>query len=197
MIRKPSFAPPGRGNPLRVIVGRLLWLRPPICLQLPEWLWQPVSLRMPRALRAPVPPRLAHALHLRISTRFSLMLALSLLLPLALALLAGLLMSAGCSISKPELPKFTTTVTVPLGARRLSVADLLEDHSFLTVGADSTLAFAGAGDPDTLDVFPDLGLDLAGAPAVLPGTNGQRVPVSASDWLTVTGGISVDYEVKD
>ena len=87
------------------------------------------------------------------------------LLAVAGGLLATGLFSAGCDIQKPELPTFTTTLTVPLGEERLDVADLIEDEDYLLVGPDSSLAFAVDGAADTLGLDFDLAVDVPPAAA--------------------------------
>ncbi|MHB8080447.1 MAG: hypothetical protein ACYDIE_14490, partial [Candidatus Krumholzibacteriia bacterium] len=81
----------------------------------------------------------------------------------ALALAAGLGGGAGCDFAPPELPRFTTTLTVPLGRQRVTAAEIAADESFLEVGADSLLSLAIAGGSDTLAVAVDLAADLPAA----------------------------------
>lgn len=84
----------------------------------------------------------------------------TLAVPVALAALAALTALTGCEIAKPELPRFTTTLTVPLGTQHLTVAELVEGEYFLTVGADSSLGFLMSGEAETLSVEVDLTADL-------------------------------------
>lgn len=80
--------------------------------------------------------------------------------PVAACALAMILLAAGCSLEKPELPRFTTTVTVPLGTHRLSVLELLEDQDYLAVDGDSLLAFQVVGAEDTFTVDADLSAEI-------------------------------------
>ncbi len=77
-----------------------------------------------------------------------------------LVLVAGLGGGAGCEIAKPELPRFTTTLTMPLGSQRVTVAEIAAEESFLAVGADSLLSLTISGGSDTLSVAAELYADL-------------------------------------
>ncbi len=77
-----------------------------------------------------------------------------------LALAAALVAGAGCEIARPELPRFTTTLTVPLGHERVTAAEIAADEAFLDVGADSLLSLAVSGGSDTLRVAADLSAEL-------------------------------------
>jgi hypothetical protein len=95
-----------------------------------------------------------------------------------LALLAGLCAAAGCEIAQPELPRFTTTITVPLGAQRVTAVEIADDESFLAVGADSLLFLAISGDRDTLSVAADLSAELPAT--TIAATLGEFAPVSGA-----------------
>jgi len=77
----------------------------------------------------------------------------------ALTLLLGLGL-LGCEIADPELPTFTTHLTVPLGTERLDIIDLVEDEDYLVALADGTLGFSVDGDPDTVSLDVDLAADI-------------------------------------
>lgn len=95
-----------------------------------------------------------------------------------LALAAGLGGGAGCEFARPELPKFTTTITVPLGQQRVTAAEIAADESFLGVAADSLLSLAIAGGSDTLGVAVDLSADLPAA--TVAATLGDFTPAAGA-----------------
>ena len=76
----------------------------------------------------------------------------------ALALAATLL--GGCEVAKPELPTFTTRLTLPIGDERLDLLDLVDDVDYLVALEDGGLGFTVSGDADTIALDFDLGADL-------------------------------------
>ncbi|MFO7608581.1 MAG: hypothetical protein R6X35_05200 [Candidatus Krumholzibacteriia bacterium] len=67
---------------------------------------------------------------------------------------------AACEIADPQLPTFTTRLALPIGDARLDVMELVEDQDYLVALPDGTLGFTVAGDPDTVALDFDLGVDL-------------------------------------
>jgi hypothetical protein len=78
----------------------------------------------------------------------------------ALAVAVAPLLLAGCEIAAPKLPAFTTRLAVPLGEKRLLIADLIDDEEYLIALADGTLGFTVSGAPDTVSLARDLGADV-------------------------------------
>ncbi len=75
--------------------------------------------------------------------------------------LPALMLAAGCEIAEPEMPSFTTQVSVPLGEERLDVAEALDGEEYLTELDGNTLGFTVDGDPDTVSLDFDLAADIA------------------------------------
>ncbi len=73
--------------------------------------------------------------------------------------LAGLA-AAGCEIAEPELPRYQTRLTLPLGEERLDIIDAVDDEDYLIELADGALGFQVDGDPDTVALDFDLGADV-------------------------------------
>jgi hypothetical protein len=75
------------------------------------------------------------------------------------AMLSAILLS-GCEIADPALPTYTTRLTIPLGEKRIDVQDFIEDEDYLTGMHDGALGFLVSGDPDTVLLDFDLGVDV-------------------------------------
>jgi hypothetical protein len=95
-----------------------------------------------------------------------------------LVLVAGLGAGAGCEIAPPELPRFTSTITVPLGRQRVTAAEIAADESFLAVGADSLLSLTISGGSDTLSVAAELAADLPAT--TVAATLGDFAPIGGA-----------------
>ncbi|MBD3222892.1 hypothetical protein GF314_16815, partial [bacterium] len=67
---------------------------------------------------------------------------------------------AGCEIVEPKMPRYTTSLDVPLGQERLDIIDVIDDEDYLVAMPDSTLGFHVDGDPDTVSLDFDLGADV-------------------------------------
>lgn len=104
-------------------------------------------------------------------------------------LLGGLtgLVLAGCEIADPALPSFTTRLAVPLGEKRIDIADIIEDEDYLIAMDDGTLGFWVSGDPDTLN----LDFDLA---AIVPAQ--QVTGALGSFELQIDAGTTFDFELE-
>ncbi|MFO7654540.1 MAG: hypothetical protein R6X25_12085 [Candidatus Krumholzibacteriia bacterium] len=74
-----------------------------------------------------------------------------------------LLAIAGCEIQQPELPTFTTAVSLPLGEERLDMRDFVDDEDYLTADPDGALRFTVDGTPDTVSLDFDLAVDVPAA----------------------------------
>ena len=81
----------------------------------------------------------------------------------AAALLAAVsLLIAGCTIEEPEMPTFTTVVTLPIGNHDITVTELIEDQDYLSATADSMLFFSVIGTTTSVALDTDLSAELTG-----------------------------------
>jgi len=78
----------------------------------------------------------------------------------AFALMLGFIVS-GCAIETPEMPTFSTNLTVPLGTESVTVWDLIEDNEdLISVGDNSILGFSLDGDTTSLELEFDYGTEI-------------------------------------
>ncbi len=78
-----------------------------------------------------------------------------------LAILACLATLTACDISEPSLPSFDSSVSIPLGSQRLTIAEVLDDDPSLVTAEDGGISFTTAGEPDTISLGMDLDVDVA------------------------------------
>ncbi len=77
-----------------------------------------------------------------------------------LALIMGLIVS-GCTIETPEMPTFSTNLTVPLGTESVTVWDLVEENDdLISVGNNSVLGFSLDGDTTSIELEFDYGTEI-------------------------------------
>ncbi len=82
------------------------------------------------------------------------------LIAAALTFVAAGLLVTGCEIATPEMPRFTTRLSIPIGEEQILIADLVDDEDYLIAMDDGSLGFFVSGDPDTLALDFDLGVDV-------------------------------------
>lgn len=78
----------------------------------------------------------------------------------AFALVAGFIVS-GCTIETPEMPTFSTNLTVPIGSESVTVWDLIdENEDLISVGDNSVLGFSVDGDTTSIELEFDYGTEI-------------------------------------
>lgn len=77
-----------------------------------------------------------------------------------LTLLLGGAVLTGCDIAEPELPRFETSLALPIGEERLDVLDAVDDEAYLVSLEGGLLGFQVEGDPDTVALDFDLAADI-------------------------------------